>query len=222
MKFVRKYGDPLSNFVSVKLPCCSQWINENKIWLNKGWSDFSKYYTLEYGSCLVFKYEGIPKFYAFIFNKTTMQIDYPHFHTHFDEHNTDDDEEDDDYEDDEDYDDDDDEDDEEYNDDEDDDGGGSHKRMRITQLDIFIFIFIQGVWDDFARKHLENKTQDVTLVVGEKSWKVKMCEDSYDFTTGWSTFAGENSLSFRDACVFELIRKDNVVFKVTIFRANYP
>ena len=36
------------------------------------------------------------------------------------------------------------------------------------------------------------------------------------FSTGWSTFANENNLRVGDVCVFEPIKSDDVVLKVSI------
>ena len=38
------------------------------------------------------------------------------------------------------------------------------------------------------------------------------------FSVGWSSFAKENNLQVGDTCVFELIKRDDVVLKVSIFR----
>ncbi|KAM7251338.1 hypothetical protein ACFE04_023221 [Oxalis oulophora] len=67
--------------------------------------------------------------------------------------------------------------------------------------------------------------QDETLVhlqVGEKSWPVKLRSYLHrGYKKGvfcWSEFARENSLQIGDCCLFELINKDDVVVKVSIFK----
>lgn len=70
-KFVQKYGDTLSNMVILKLPCGLQ------VWLEKGWPEFSKYYSLEHGSMVVFGYEGNFNFNSRIFDRSTVLINYP-------------------------------------------------------------------------------------------------------------------------------------------------
>lgn len=82
VKFVRRYGETLSNPVSVKLPCGSEWKMElrkfdGRVCLHKGWPEFVKHYSIALGHFLVFRYEGNSRFHAFIFDKTTVEIDYP-------------------------------------------------------------------------------------------------------------------------------------------------
>ncbi|PON54059.1 B3 DNA binding domain containing protein, partial [Parasponia andersonii] len=50
---------------------------DNKIWFEKGWPDFAKHYALKKGSMLIFGYEGNSEFHAFIFDASTVEIDYP-------------------------------------------------------------------------------------------------------------------------------------------------
>ena len=73
----------------MKLPCGSKWKmelrkHENKIWLEKGWPDFAKHYSIKRGSMLVFRYEGNSEFHAVIFDTSTVEIDYPSIPVHFD------------------------------------------------------------------------------------------------------------------------------------------
>ncbi|GAV91357.1 B3 domain-containing protein [Cephalotus follicularis] len=62
----------------------------------------------------------------------------------------------------------------------------------------------------------------VTLQVADRSWPVKLLlYPSYShgkLGNGWSTFARENFLRVGDMCVFEIIKRDDVVLKVSIFR----
>ncbi|PON54065.1 B3 DNA binding domain containing protein, partial [Parasponia andersonii] len=90
----RKYGETLSSSVFVKLPCGSKWKmklarQDNKIWLEGGWPDFSKHYSLKRGSMLMFRYEGNSEFHAVIFDKSTVEIDYPSIPLHFDNYDVD-------------------------------------------------------------------------------------------------------------------------------------
>ncbi|KAG5535740.1 hypothetical protein RHGRI_023488 [Rhododendron griersonianum] len=57
-----------------------------------------------------------------------------------------------------------------------------------------------------------------TLVVSDRSWPVKLIKTRVKFCHGWSTFCRENTLKVDDVCVFELIEKNDVVLKVSIFR----
>ncbi|POO02675.1 B3 DNA binding domain containing protein, partial [Trema orientale] len=93
-KFVRKYGENLTNSVFVKLPCGSKWKmdlmeQDNKIWFEKGWPDFAKHYALKRGSLLIFRYEGNSEFHAVIFDASTVEIDYPSISVDFDKSNVD-------------------------------------------------------------------------------------------------------------------------------------
>ncbi|KAI3441125.1 TF-B3 domain-containing protein, partial [Psidium guajava] len=64
--------------------------------------------------------------------------------------------------------------------------------------------------------------QDVILEFRGRSWTVKFFnKPNYSggkFSAGWPMFATDNCLSTGDVCVFELIKKTPVVFKVLIFR----
>ncbi|KAK7847398.1 b3 domain-containing protein rem19 [Quercus suber] len=74
----------------------------------------------------------------------------------------------------------------------------------------------------FAKKMYIQNGQDVMLKVGDQSWEVRFLiprngrGDS--FSNSWSTFANENNLRVGDVCVFKLIKSDDVVLKVSIFR----
>ncbi|POO02690.1 B3 DNA binding domain containing protein [Trema orientale] len=88
-KFVRKYGEALSDSVFVKLPCGSRWKiklakQDNKIWLEEGWPDFAKHYSIKRGGMVIFRYEGNSEFHAVIFDTSTVEIDYPSIPVHVD------------------------------------------------------------------------------------------------------------------------------------------
>ncbi|XP_024030727.1 B3 domain-containing transcription factor VRN1-like [Morus notabilis] len=88
-KFVKKYGETLSNSVFVKLPSGSEWKMElrksnGRFCLQKGWPEFVKYYSIGFGHFLVFRYEGNSRFHACIFDTTTVEIEYPLIRAHSD------------------------------------------------------------------------------------------------------------------------------------------
>ena len=63
----------------------------------------------------------------------------------------------------------------------------------------------------------------VKLQVVDRLWPVKLYiyegkYSSFVVSAGWSAFARENTLRAGDVCEFELIMRDDVVFKVHIFR----
>ena len=74
----------------------------------------------------------------------------------------------------------------------------------------------------FKRACITQSGQIVMLQVGDKSWPVKLLIyphlSSGTLSAGWFAFARDNTLQRGDICVFELIKSDNVVMKVSIFR----
>ncbi|PRQ47788.1 putative transcription factor B3-Domain family [Rosa chinensis] len=81
-KFMIKYGEDLSNSVCLKLPSGSEWEVEltrcnGKAWFERGWPEFSRFCSLNYGTFLVFRYEGNSHFEVCIFDTSATEIDYP-------------------------------------------------------------------------------------------------------------------------------------------------
>lgn len=81
-KFVNEYCRGLSDSVCLKLPSGSEWEVEvtrsnGKVWFEKCWPEFSKFYSLGIGDFLVFEYEGNSEFNVFIFDRSTTEIEYP-------------------------------------------------------------------------------------------------------------------------------------------------
>ncbi|RHN67480.1 putative transcription factor B3-Domain family [Medicago truncatula] len=69
---------------------------------------------------------------------------------------------------------------------------------------------------------IENKEKNLVLQIGERSWKVKLLasyerETGRRLSAGWSLFVNESGLQPENVCVFELINKENLVFKVHVF-----
>ncbi|KAF8019541.1 hypothetical protein BT93_G0280 [Corymbia citriodora subsp. variegata] len=79
---------------------------------------------------------------------------------------------------------------------------------------------------EFFRKHLQkNKQKEVaTLRHLGSSWQVKLWSSDHRgmacLSIGWPSFARETGLRVRDVCVFELIDRDDVVFRVSIFSSD--
>ncbi|KAK7270184.1 hypothetical protein RIF29_23144 [Crotalaria pallida] len=69
--------------------------------------------------------------------------------------------------------------------------------------------------------YIENKNKDAILQVGQRSWHVKLLgspkTSSRHFSAGWSLFASENELKPGNVCIFELINREDTVFKVHVF-----
>ncbi|XVE90505.1 hypothetical protein DITRI_Ditri20bG0083100 [Diplodiscus trichospermus] len=82
-RFVRKYGNDLSNSVLISAPSGPLWEielikSDGEIWLGNGWKDLADYFSLEHGNLLVFSYEGHSRFcVSMIFDQTTLEIEYP-------------------------------------------------------------------------------------------------------------------------------------------------
>ncbi|KAM7510272.1 hypothetical protein LguiB_009147 [Lonicera macranthoides] len=71
----------------------------------------------------------------------------------------------------------------------------------------------------FAKMHIKEGTSTVKLQISNKSWPVKTIPLRKNrLCGGWQSFACENSLELGDVCLFELIDRDDLVFKVTIFK----
>ncbi|OMO66314.1 hypothetical protein COLO4_30629 [Corchorus olitorius] len=81
-KFAREYGNALSSPVFLKVPTGAEWQVElakrdGKIWLENGWDNFARHYSLKHGYFLVFRLEGNSHFHVLIFDKTASEIKYP-------------------------------------------------------------------------------------------------------------------------------------------------
>ncbi|BFG37897.1 hypothetical protein CerSpe_241710 [Prunus speciosa] len=83
VKFLTRYGENLSSPVHLKLPSGAEMeielrrCNDGGVWFDKGWPEFSKFCSLDYGNWLVFGYEGNSNFHVFIFDRTATEIEYP-------------------------------------------------------------------------------------------------------------------------------------------------
>ena len=81
-KFVREFGDELSNVATLTVPNGCVWQvglekANNNIWVRDGWQDFVGYHSINYGYFLVFKYKGNSKFHVLVFDMTATEIKYP-------------------------------------------------------------------------------------------------------------------------------------------------
>ncbi|CAI8596791.1 unnamed protein product [Vicia faba] len=69
---------------------------------------------------------------------------------------------------------------------------------------------------------IENKKTNMMLQIGERSWNLNLLPCYYNIrsrrlSAGWSLFARESGLHPGDVCIFELINKKDLVFKVHVF-----
>ncbi|KAK7270187.1 hypothetical protein RIF29_23147 [Crotalaria pallida] len=72
--------------------------------------------------------------------------------------------------------------------------------------------------------YVENKSKDVILQLGQRSWHVKLLGSHKPsrrrFSAGWSLFASETQLHPGDVCIFELVNREDTVFKVHVFKSH--
>ncbi|GMI68864.1 hypothetical protein HRI_000555700 [Hibiscus trionum] len=81
-KFMKKYGNGLSNSVLLTVPSGDTWHveltrSDGVVWLQNGWQEFVEFYSLKNGYFLVFKYEGNDTFFILIFDMSASEIEYP-------------------------------------------------------------------------------------------------------------------------------------------------
>ncbi|CAK8565813.1 unnamed protein product [Lathyrus sativus] len=72
---------------------------------------------------------------------------------------------------------------------------------------------------------IENKNKNVKLQVGKRSWNLMLlrCYNNNTnrcLSAGWLSFARESGVQPGDVCVFELINKEDLVFKVHVFQQD--
>ncbi|PON38484.1 B3 DNA binding domain containing protein [Parasponia andersonii] len=58
--------------------------NDDNIWLEKGWPDFVKHFSIKSGSVLIFRCEANSGFHVVLFDTSTADIDYPSSPVDFD------------------------------------------------------------------------------------------------------------------------------------------
>ncbi|KAK1369139.1 hypothetical protein POM88_035231 [Heracleum sosnowskyi] len=82
-KFSRIFGKTLKDSVSLSTPGGPlQWSvdlkrRKGKVWLQNGWPEFAKFYSIRFGYLLVFEYKGDSNFQVLIFEPSAMEMDYP-------------------------------------------------------------------------------------------------------------------------------------------------
>ncbi|KAJ7967394.1 B3 domain-containing transcription factor VRN1-like [Quillaja saponaria] len=78
-KFLRKFGDELSEFATLVLPNGDDWLvklrkADSKLWFDSGWHLFVEHYSIRAGYLIVFKYEGDSKFRVSVFDLTAYPL----------------------------------------------------------------------------------------------------------------------------------------------------
>lgn len=79
-KFAKKFGDDLSDLVTLVVPNGYRWVLELKrhgrsLWFEDGWHDFVKHHCIQVGQLLVFRFEGNSVFNFYMFNLTAISND---------------------------------------------------------------------------------------------------------------------------------------------------
>ncbi|KAG5017724.1 hypothetical protein JHK82_023321 [Glycine max] len=209
-EFVNKYGKHLSNTMFLKLPNGAEWrVNlekrDGRVWFQEGWKKFVEHHSLAHGHLLVFKYDGTFHFHVLIFDPSANEIDYPV-------------------------------------------NKANHKRVRISSRyespsegkrnmeaagSISFTVRMKSsskqhmyLPKDSLKGYIKGGEQYVKLLVGERSWRVKLVHyknrSSCFFSANWPAFARENDLKEGDACWFQLLNSsDDIVMNVTISREGH-
>nr|GMD58678.1 B3 domain-containing transcription factor VRN1-like [Ipomoea batatas] len=83
LEFVRRHGKNLPKVACLEVPTGEVskihvvHDSQGRIWLAKGWEEFTKNYSIQDGHFLVFRYDGESHFHVLIFDKTASEIEYP-------------------------------------------------------------------------------------------------------------------------------------------------
>ncbi|XP_022928091.1 B3 domain-containing transcription factor VRN1-like [Cucurbita moschata] len=212
-KFVRKHGEALeTEEVRLKVASGAEWKvgltkNDEKIWFEKGWEEFVKFYSVEIGHFLTFRYEGNSCFHVVIFDKTASEIEYPlgcggkvkkrerfsisEEATKFQSLTT---------------------------------NPSFMVTMGASYLHTGKSYLSIPQW--FANAHMESPKEMSVEVSDGRVWKI-LCGERWphgvkrvEMRGGWRDFARDNGLKKGDICVFELMETSELSFKATIFRSG--
>ncbi|XP_020211028.2 LOW QUALITY PROTEIN: putative B3 domain-containing protein Os03g0621600 [Cajanus cajan] len=238
-KFAMRYGSGLPNPVFIKPPDGTEWkvywtTQNGEVWLEKGWKQFVEHYSLDQGHLIFFEYQGTSHIDVLIHDQSSLEIEYPYC----DEKDNIDDNNDDvildewpdqkskhitemrslvrelhhNW--------------------------PKQKRAQevasnFISCNPFFTLFIKPVHVVQVQMAIpdlkgiiEKKEKYVTLQFGERSWNVKFSSSHNNSTSrsrlcaGWSLFARESELLPGDVCVFELISREDLVFKVHVFQSH--
>ncbi|AES68282.1 B3 DNA-binding domain protein [Medicago truncatula] len=220
--FIKRFGNELKNVATITVPDGCDWEMElkkcgNDVYFCNKWQQFAEYYSIGYGSFLRFKYEGDSKFNVVIFDVTSVEICYP-FKTQSinGETNT--------------------------------KCHSPRKRSKVETSDNHAskrseeaakefnpknpyfcskilkrkYVYVNA---DFASKYLKPNVPIKIQTSHGEQWEVfgilhdANSSSAMKITRGFSIFQRDNNLSHGDYCVFELIKNNPLVLKVTMFRA---
>ncbi|OMP02097.1 hypothetical protein COLO4_11354 [Corchorus olitorius] len=82
-KFLRLYGKLLPSLLKLEVPSGEVWQvelakDDKWVWLEKGFKEFAKHYSLKSGHFVLFRYERNAHFYVSIFDISATEIEYPY------------------------------------------------------------------------------------------------------------------------------------------------
>lgn len=232
-KFAIRYGGGLPNPVFLNPPYGTKWEvywskQNGEVWLEKGWKEFVKHFSLDEGYVVFFTYKGTSQIDVRIHDKSLLEIDYPSCDTCDKKDILDNS----------------------------DDEWPVQKAEQITEVKAtqkfllnrprnaraqelatkfmscnplcnpFFTIFMKPYNVSRSKLpipnlegYIENKMSNVVLQLGKKSWNVKLLGFNY-LGRGWHKFVGEIELQQGDVCIFELICRKRAVFKVHVFKSQ--
>ncbi|KAF8015893.1 hypothetical protein BT93_H1442 [Corymbia citriodora subsp. variegata] len=80
--------------------------------------------------------------------------------------------------------------------------------------------FLVNLPASFIGMHLKGDSRDITLQVSDGKWRVRclLFDGKGKISRGWREFVADNKLGIGDVCIFELVQREDIVLKVTIFR----
>lgn len=80
---------------------------------------------------------------------------------------------------------------------------------------------MQHIPTDFSHKYMDKPSERVRLVGYSNKWwpvNLKCHNKKLNLSKGWAKFVKENNLQVGNFCLFELIERENYVFKVSVTR----
>ncbi|GMN29828.1 hypothetical protein TIFTF001_002581 [Ficus carica] len=206
---MKKYGATISDPVVIEVPSGTQWemgLREynGDIWLAKGWPEFVQHHSLENGQALFFKYkvqsdeeEPKPRVSLSVDERDkalsrTKDFNYPIPHCKVVIQK-----------------------------------GNLHDSYDLVLPKDFWLEHLYDKTGDVESQKYKNVFDDATLYVSRgRTWTVMLNVSAVGTKSvrvsflkrGWKEFAEDNNLKVGDVCIFELISKNEMIFKVTINR----
>ncbi|CAL5187316.1 unnamed protein product [Lathyrus oleraceus] len=212
-EFITRFGNELNDAATITVPDGRVWEMElkkrgNEVYFCNKWQEFAEYYCIGYGCYLSFKYEGNSKFSVVIFDATSVEISYS-FKTNTKKR---------------------------FKVEKSENGCKQVKIMSNSDSErsedganefnpkkpYFRSKMNKGnsayVSADFASKYLKSNVPMKLQNCHGEQWEVYAKSwGKMQISRGFSKFRRDNNISEGDICVFELIKENPVVLKVTVF-----